>query len=111
MKKDRTKPCAECPFKRHSLPGYLGADNPEDFIVKTMADMEMPCHMSVDYEDPAWEESLDDAQQCAGSAIMFSNMCKRSRDPRRAKLPADRETVFSRPEEFLAHHTQKNHER
>lgn len=111
MKSPKTQPCAQCPFKRQSLPGYLGADDPESFITKTMADMEMPCHMSVDYEDPDWESTLDDAQQCAGAAIMFSNMCKLSRDPRRKRLPADRETVFARPEEFLAHHTLKNHKR
>lgn len=104
MKADLKSPCDQCPFRRKSIPGWLGADTPENFIETTMADYPMPCHSTVDYEDPGWFENLDEAQACAGALVFFANLCKLSRDPKRPKLPADHEWVFSRPEEFLEHH-------
>lgn len=101
------KPCRECPFRRESLPGYLGADTPEGFIATTMADVPMPCHLTVDYESDDWEEQAAEAPLCAGALIMFSNMAKLSRDRNRPRLPADRENVFTFPHEFLKHHTSK----
>jgi hypothetical protein len=101
------KPCAECPFRRASLPGYLGADNPAGFIATTMADYSMPCHSTIDYSDPQWKVKWDAGRigrLCAGAAIFFANMCKLSRDRDRPTLPADRELVFAHPREFLAHH-------
>lgn len=65
----------------------------------------MPCHMTVDYDQPDWQETMQETgQQCAGAAIFFRNIAKRSRDPERAILPADRETVFASQAEFLKHH-------
>jgi hypothetical protein len=101
---DQKTPCRECPFRRRSLPGWLGASNPEEFLATTLADAEMPCHMTVDYEDPYWEDELDMAQFCAGALIFFRNICKVSRDRSRPLLPADKENVFATPAEFLAHH-------
>ncbi len=104
MLADLKEPCRECPFRRESAPGWLGADTPENFIETTLADYEMPCHQTVNYEDPGWFTELDKAQACAGSLIFFSNICKRSRDPKRPRLPADRTNVFTNPFEFLKHH-------
>ena len=104
MKNELKEVCKACPFRRASLPGYLGADNVEGFMESTMADHEMPCHLTVDYTDPGWFEKLDDAQACAGAAIFFRNICKESRDPSRLRLPADRDEVFSNRAEFMEHH-------
>lgn len=99
------KPCKECPFKRKSAAGYLGADTPEGFIASTLADTPMPCHLTIDYEDKEWEdEQLPSATYCSGALIFFRNMCKMSRDPNRPQLPANRDAVFSNPKEFLEHH-------
>lgn len=105
MKKSLKQPCAECPYRRKSLPGWLGADSPEGFMGTTMADHTMPCHMTVDYERKNWRATLPDAEQCAGAAIFFANICKLSRDPDRMRLPADRENVFATPMEFVEHHS------
>lgn len=107
MRPPLKQPCRECPFNRDSAPGYLGADDPVGFMAATLRDSPMPCHMTVDYEDPDWRAEtgpFGDARQCAGAAIFFSNICKLSRDLHRDSLPSDRETVFSTPQEFIDHH-------
>ena len=104
MLADLKEPCRDCPFRRKSVPGWLGADTPENFIETTLADYEMPCHLTVNYEDPAWFQDLSAAQACAGASIFFANICKLSRDPKRLKLPPDTEKVFASKTEFLTHH-------
>lgn len=108
MKPPCQKPCRECPFKRTSARGWLGDDTPEGFMATTMADTEMPCHMTVDYEDKKnWRENLSNATQCAGAAIFFANIAKMSRDRSRGQLPRNKALVFSHPQEFVDHHTLK----
>lgn len=122
------KPCNECPYRKASHAGWVGDATPEEFMEATfgeeLVDMgghqmfmprgleyPMPCHLTIDYNDPNWEKKWEKGWEsgegtgslCAGAAIMFRN---------RAKLPkislpqreADRENVFSRPEEFIAYH-------
>lgn len=77
-------------------------------MATTLADTPMPCHATVDYEDD-WRLQIaaGEAELCAGARIFYANICKRSRDPDAVPLPADRATVFARPDEFLAHHTKR----
>lgn len=108
MKNPLKKPCNQCPFRRRSLPGYVGADTPEHFIATTLSDVAMPCHSTIDYEDPDWEDSLaadGSARHCAGAAILFANKFKLSRDRTRPSLPADTKNVFKNEVEFLDHHS------
>ena len=49
-----TSPCGKCPFRRASLPGWLGRATPESFIVEISMERPLPCHPTIDYEDPAW---------------------------------------------------------
>ncbi len=107
MKPPTPKPCDRCPFRRKSLPGYLGASTPLDFINTTMGDVPMPCHSTVDYEEPDWEDQCTpdgSARHCAGAAIFFANQSKLSRDRARVRLSADRVGVFSNRIEFLDYH-------
>lgn len=101
-------PCIECPFRRKSAPGWLGADTPEGFIATSEAEFRMPCHMHVDYEDDNWEELAAEAPQCAGRAIHFKNRCKMPRNPEIAGLVREVERnvedVFMFPQEFIDHH-------
>lgn len=73
-------------------------------------DYPMPCHITIDYEDADWQTKWEKklvGRLCAGAAIFFANICKLSRESDRLQLPADRETVFAWPAEFLAHHKQR----
>lgn len=116
------EPCNQCPYRRKAMPGYLGESTPEEFMASTMADYPMPCHKTIDYRDPRWKEKwenlvvddeLDPASQrstspkekhCAGAAIFFSNIHKRTRDMNRPGLAADRDLVFDHPRQFIDHH-------
>lgn len=72
-----------------------------------MADEPMPCHSTIDYEDPAWrKEWVTGAvgKLCAGARIFFANISKRSRDPERPVAKPDKAKVFSSPTEFVDHH-------
>lgn len=103
-------PCAACPFRRDSLPGWLGDATPEDFMAAVLGDAPMPCHETIDYSDPGWKEAWLEGRKgkgCAGSHVFFANIHKLSRDPSRPALPADRVRVFARPQEFLSHHQRK----
>lgn len=100
------KPCKECPFRRASGAGYLGDSSPERFIFATMLDEKMPCHCTINYEDPNWKERFEAGEigkECAGAATFFANLCKVSRDKTRLRL-APSDEVFKTPSEFVAHH-------
>ncbi len=111
MKPCSSKPCNQCPFRRKSLPGYLGTASTSQFISSTMMDEPMPCHQTVDYEDPNWKDQLrveGSAHYCAGAAVFFANICKETRDPFREVLPADHIAVLASPLEFIQHHIAGN---
>lgn len=85
------KPCSDCPFARHSLPGWLGGATVDEWLYDAHGEGTIPCHV------------LEGAQ-CAGAAVYRRNVLKRPRDPAVLVLPADRETVFATPVEFADHH-------
>lgn len=111
MKPAPSVPCRECPFRRASPNGYLGAATPENFINSTLiTEVGMPCHLTVDYEDRDWRKTMEtESQLCRGSLIFLRNSCKLPRTPEYAaavqETAADRANVFSNAAEFLAHHT------
>lgn len=105
-----TTPCPQCPFRRKSLAGYLGNSDADEFVDSTVNQEEhMPCHLSVDYEDPDWRETqLATAAHCAGSLIFLKNQCKLPHDEvlrkRMERVEKDTKKVFNWPHEFKEHH-------
>lgn len=105
MKPPTGTPCGECPWRRKSLPGWLGPHSAEEWNAGVHGDHEIACHLSipehfVDDVDADTSELLT----CSGAAIYRANVCKSPRNvPREHALPADRVTVFGHGE-FLAHH-------
>lgn len=107
--KQHTTPCAQCPWRRTSAPGYLGASTTLEFLHQAEFAEKMPCHISIDYEQDDWAEvQLPDAPRCAGHAIYLRNRGKLPTDHGTAQLvkmvSPDRETVFGMHFEFLRHH-------
>lgn len=86
-------PCSDCPWRRDSLPGWLGDYEPKEFIWLGHNDEVYNCHVIVN-------------QQCAGLAVYRANVCKRV-DPPNLKLPKDKAKVFGFHTEFLAHHERR----
>lgn len=98
------KPCRECPWRKSSLPGWLGASTPLEFIALSESEARMPCHMTVDYERDDWQEQVKTAPQCVGRSVHFANRCRLPKNPEILKANPDPDTVFSDPREFYKHH-------
>lgn len=107
MKYNLTEPCRSCPWRLNAPAGWLGANSPEGYSDELLKDGPLPCHMSVDYEDPAWEHKQFDAESCAGAAAVRANTGKLPRDPKEAayvkKIGAS-DNIFTSVHDFIKHH-------
>jgi hypothetical protein len=106
-----SRPCKECPFRRASAPGYLGASSgdPWDFLESTgHGELHLPCHMLVDWTAPDAQEQAQHKPVCAGYAIMLKNESKIPRDIELAapivSIKPDKKTIFANRNEFMLHH-------
>jgi hypothetical protein len=102
-------PCNDCPYRRVSLKGWLGAATPEDFSLATQSEQQMPCHQTIDYDDQDWQATqYDESAICVGSLIHLRNQAKLPREPdlrmMAAQVQRDPANVFEWPHEFIAHH-------
>jgi hypothetical protein len=89
-----TSPCADCPWSRKSLNGWLGSMTADEWIQAAHGESMIECHTKL-------------GAQCAGSAIYRRNLAKLCRSAEILRLAADREKVFSSPMEFKAHHSKR----
>ena len=101
--KQHTAPCGECPFRRKSAPGWLGASNPGEFLALADSEHRTPCHERLSYDEPGWEEKAKTSPQCVGRSIFLANRAKLA-GPHILRAKPDSEAVFTRPHEFVAHH-------
>jgi hypothetical protein len=93
----RKNPCHECPFRTGGPVGWTGAAAPEEFAASILGDERMPCHKTIDYEDPQWKarwSAGETGQLCAGALVMTANIAKRSRAPDRPVYQSDRVGVY-----------------
>lgn len=90
-KGQNTEACADCPWARASLNGWLGPHTADGWLSLAHGEARIECH------------TLKGAQ-CAGASIYRANNGKLPRDSSLLRLPADREKVFSSPQEFKDHH-------
>lgn len=98
MKRQHTKPCKECPFRRVAPRGWLGNIKADTFMEHAHSESVMDCHLG------------DGTHQCAGAAIYRANVLKRTRHPDKImELPENKEIVFASPKEFLDHHKINEH--
>lgn len=84
-------PCADCPFTRTALRGWLGSMSVEVWLMAAHGESRIDCHAKTD-------------MQCAGAAIYRANMAKLCRSPDALRLPPNRKLVFATPAEFSKHH-------
>lgn len=91
-KKQHTKPCGDCPWRKTAIKGWLGGVTKEQWIYDAHSDDKIICHCTGNTE-------------CAGVAIYRKNVAKSPRDKSVLILPADKENVFATPMEFLEYHT------
>jgi hypothetical protein len=86
-----TTPCADCPWTRESLNGWLGSLSPQEWVHVAHSDSVVDCHTLL-------------GAQCAGIAVYRRNVAKMPYPPN-LRLEADRVKVFATPFEFIAHHS------
>lgn len=95
-KQQHTSPCSDCPFRRDSIPGWLGRMSVDEWVELAHGEGQADCHTKKQVNGDGWA--------CAGLAIYRANVAKAPRDPEIMRLPADREKVFSFGE-FRKHHS------
>lgn len=88
-------PCHDCPWRRASLPGWLGGPSVAEWLARAHSDAVIECH------------TVTSGHECAGAAVYRANVCKKLRDPEAFRLKADHKLVFSTPFEFEKHHAEK----
>ena len=88
-------PCSDCPFRRDSIPGWLGTLTPKQWMELAHGEGSANCHTTKQADGSGWE--------CAGLAIYRANVYKSVRDPDAMRLPANTQLVFSFGE-FVVHH-------
>lgn len=111
-KKQHAQPCSRCPFRRGSLPGWLGGATAENFQRMAQSEARMPCHTAgkdragIDYSEAQEPGTREHAlPQCAGRAIHWANQLKTPRVAGQLlELPKNTIGVFEWPIEFLNHH-------
>lgn len=99
-----TRPCDECPWRRASIPGYVGPHDAETWVAAAHSDAPIACHKTISTSSRDGETDTSYTHQCAGAAVFRANVHKMPRDPSVARMPADRERTFASNQEFLAHH-------
>jgi len=101
------QPCSDCPFRRKAMPGWLGAGSPESFVDCMNRDEPLPCHQTIDYDDPDWLakwSAQENGSMCAGALVFMANKLQRPKAPGFPTLPPDKTNVFANTIEFVRHH-------
>lgn len=126
MKFGLKKPCADCPFRKDSLKGWLGEERAQDIAdAVTENDQTFACHKTVHHHDEEveeeevdeaeWNEEQANRQHCAGAIAMVEAEGKPNamlqiaerlglRDPGRITAEGRRLSFIS-AKEFVAHHS------
>lgn len=107
MKTNKT-PCNECPYRKDSLPGYLGDEshNPELFLQQLDCKEMHPCHQMVDWNDYT-EKDLGAASKCTGALQFMNNSFMRHRNMEVVKLQqtvGKNKDIMQFKHEFINHH-------
>lgn len=101
------KICNSCPFRRKAMPGWLGRAEPEGFIASILDEEPLPCHPTIDYEDPWWHGKWFSGmigEMCRGALVFQANIAKLPRGPEIPTVEPDTDAVFATPKEFIDHH-------
>lgn len=109
MRCSLTKPCNECPFRKNSLPGWLGEwSSPEElFGFVITAEQSFPCHLSMTDRNGD-DKPQSDMSYCRGAVMFMKKIGKLPRNRELAKMvnSVNREeldNILDLPG-FLSHH-------
>lgn len=107
----KKKPCDDCPFRKNSLPGWLGPHSVEEFVQYYQMDYPYPCHKTLVEERDAGDLELRDGEHiCIGLVHTRNNSCKRARDNQSSlrqeeiRLKGEKNECFTHISQFVKHH-------
>lgn len=109
-----TKPCDECPFRRKSLPGWLGQYSIKGILQWFGFQMSFPCHKTMTHNEKGMHFWTPKERHCAGALIMLQKMKEPNMYMQNPKLFSgieDRPDVFNNFDEFTEHHRKFNKNR
>lgn len=107
MKNDLKKPCKECPFKKNSLPGWLGGETAQSTFDMVSHEVDFACHMTRD-------KDVEKMSRCRGFLLFTIKSCKTPKynvelkkiiDSMK-KVTNDLTNILSIPE-FFKHHNKQ----
>jgi len=103
--------CRECPFRRESAPGYLGASShdPHGYLDQHWHGfVRLPCHMKINWEASDTLRQTLSAPLCQGFLILCKNACKLPLNREIALAVVDTEPnqkdIFVNAYQFYQHH-------
>lgn len=99
MSKQHKKPCADCPWRRNAVKGWLGDQSAKEWIRDVHGEALIQCHVHTQHD-----------QQCAGAAIYRANVHKVTRRKECLRLPPDKDGVFGSADEFRNYHEEEEGE-
>jgi hypothetical protein len=113
----KQRPCAECPFRKKSAPGWIGGhQNVGEIIDIVEAGHKFPCHtrvnrfMEIQREcgcEPDFEEACEQSPTCMGALSFLANCLKLPRNPYVAlqvRIVGKNPDVFSSRKAMTYHH-------
>ncbi len=109
MKKKHCKvPCGECPFRKNSLPGYLGGFSTTETFQAVTSEDDFDCHLTRDENDEGEEV---ERMSCAGRMLFASNLAKqfRRKDLEAVRLELKNNTPEHIKENILSYQEFKKH--
>ncbi len=102
--------CKQCPFRKSSAPGWLGAYDVGSVFRSIWHGVPFFCHPSIDYERPDWEErAMREGKLCTGGLVFANKMLAPESEHeaiRRARIlvAGVPEIECMEPREFGKHH-------
>lgn len=70
-------PCKECPFRKDSMKGYFGGNDPVDYRSAISDESLLPCHTRSKYNKETGFVIRSEIVPCVGRIMAQMNSCKR----------------------------------
>jgi hypothetical protein len=96
------KVCNDCPFRKKSVPGWLGPWENAWHIMQSVYHNYFPCHKTIKY-DGITKGTIP----CAGALIFCKNIMKLPRDPMMCGEVEKSDLIFQTEAEMMLHHKRK----
>ena len=112
---NKKKPCDDCPFRKKSLPGWLGPHTVDEFVAYVQFDYPYPCHKTlVEGRETVEDTELREGENiCIGLVHLRNNSCKKARDEdsdlrkEEIRLKGEENECFANTVEFAKHHSKE----